>query len=253
MREQGLTKSMALKATIHRATVQLADMDRQIYGDHEMMIARHPSETDERMLVRLLAFALNIPASEDHGTLVFAKDMWDPDEPALWQKDLTGEIQHWIEVGQPDDRRIMQASSRAGRATIYSFSSSASQWWSGIQRKLTLADSVCAKPSTRCTGNPVDEARCDRAGRLDLDGRRPALIRGFPAAAVRRCVTLPRSPNDTVVLCPADLGDSVDTSLFRPREFMGAGFPPSRRLDPLNHLRGEVTPPNGVSAEKQFA
>ena len=87
---------MALKATICKATVQLADIDRGVYGDYPIVIARHPSETDERMLIRLLAFALNVPADGDHGALEFAKDMWDADEPGLWQKDLTGHIMHWM-------------------------------------------------------------------------------------------------------------------------------------------------------------
>src|SRR6187431_3153068 len=106
---------MAIKATIYKASVQLADMDRNHYGDYEVTIARHPSETDERMLVRLLAFALNVPANEDRGALEFAKDMWDSDEPGLWQKDLTGQLVHWIEIGQPDDKRLLRAASRSGR------------------------------------------------------------------------------------------------------------------------------------------
>jgi len=67
-------------------------MDRNSYGDYPLTIARHPSETDERMLIRLLAFALNLPGANDPGALEFARDMWDADESALWQKDLTGQI-----------------------------------------------------------------------------------------------------------------------------------------------------------------
>lgn len=130
---------MAIKATIYKADVELADMDRHIYSDHSLTIARHPSETDERMLIRLLAFALNPSTNEDEGALEFAKDMWDADEPCLWQKDLTGVIKHWIEVGQPDDKRLMRASSRAGKVSVYSFSASAPIWWSGIATKITRA------------------------------------------------------------------------------------------------------------------
>jgi len=133
---------MALKATIYKATLQLADMDRQIYGDHGVTIARHPSEADERMMIRLLAFALNAPASNDHGALEFAKDLWDTDEPALWQKDLTGQIVHWIDVGQPDDKRLMRASPRAERVSVYSFSASTPIWWSGIATKITRATNL---------------------------------------------------------------------------------------------------------------
>lgn len=130
---------MALKAIIYKATVQLADMDRNVYRDHDLTIARHPSETDERLLIRMLAFALNVPANDDHGALEFARDMWDSAEPALWQKDLTGRIIHWIEVGQPDERRLMQASSRSARVSVYSFNSSTPPWWSGLADKVTRA------------------------------------------------------------------------------------------------------------------
>jgi uncharacterized protein YaeQ len=130
---------MALKATIYKAKIQVSDIDRNLYSDHEVTIARHPSETDERLLVRLLAFALNAPANNDHGTLEFARDMWEADEPALWEKDLTGQLQHWIEVGQPDDKRIMQSSSRADRTSVYSFASSTAQWWSTVGPKITRA------------------------------------------------------------------------------------------------------------------
>ena len=101
---------MALKATIFKARVQLADMDRGVYADHALTMARHPSETDERMMMRLLAFALNVPADDHDGTLEFAKGLSDTDEPDLWHRDLTGRIVHWIEIGQPDDKRLLRAS-----------------------------------------------------------------------------------------------------------------------------------------------
>jgi uncharacterized protein YaeQ len=128
---------MALKATIYKAEIQLSDIDRGIYGDHPLTIARHPSETDERLLIRLLAFALNVPADRDHGPLEFAKDMWNADEPSLWQKDFTGDIVHWIEVGQPDARRLLRATARVGRVSVYTFSSSTPTWWKGIESELT--------------------------------------------------------------------------------------------------------------------
>jgi uncharacterized protein YaeQ len=130
---------MAIKATIHKIKLELADLDRQLYLDHELTVARHPSETDERMMIRLLAFALNAPANNDGGALEFAKDMWDPDEPALWQKDLTGQLVHWVEVGQPDEKRILRASARNDRVSVYSFGSSTTTWWNGIAPRLTRA------------------------------------------------------------------------------------------------------------------
>jgi uncharacterized protein YaeQ len=130
---------MAIKATIHKAQVQIADMDRGVYADHSVTIARHPSETDERMMIRLLAFALNVPADDKRGKLEFAKDLWDVDEPALWHKDYTDAVLHWIDVGQPDDKRLMRAAGRAERVSVYSFSSSTPVWWKGIESKLTRA------------------------------------------------------------------------------------------------------------------
>ncbi len=135
---------MALKATIYKASLQLADMDRNVYGDYATTIARHPSETDERMLIRLLAFALNVPSDDSRGTLEFAKDLWEADEPALWQKDFAGGIEHWIEVGQPDEKRLMRVSGRAARVSVYSFSSSTSVWWSGIANLVTRARNLTA-------------------------------------------------------------------------------------------------------------
>jgi uncharacterized protein YaeQ len=133
---------MATKATIYKAEVQLSDIDRGVYGDYPITIARHPSETDERLLIRLLAFALNVPADGDHGPLEFAKDMWDADEPSLWQKDFTGDILHWIEVGQPDARRLLRMTARVGRVSVYSFSSSTPTWWKGIEPELTRAKNL---------------------------------------------------------------------------------------------------------------
>ena len=133
---------MALKAIIHKAQLQIADMDRNVYVDHAVTIARHPSETDERMMIRLLALALNLPADTDHGTLEFAKDLWEADEPALWHKDLTGQIKHWVEVGQPDDKRLMKASGRADKVSVFSFSASTPIWWSGIATKITRATNI---------------------------------------------------------------------------------------------------------------
>jgi uncharacterized protein YaeQ len=133
---------MALKATIFKASLQIADMDRNVYVDHNLTLARHPSETDERMMIRLLALALNLPADTDHGTLEFAKGLWDVDEPELWHKDLTGRIRHWIEVGQPDEKRLMKASGRADRVSVFSYSPGTLIWWEGIQTRITRARNV---------------------------------------------------------------------------------------------------------------
>jgi uncharacterized protein YaeQ len=133
---------MALKATIYKASIALADMDRQLYADHATTIARHPSETDERMMVRLLAQVLNLTPDNHRGTLELAKDLWDTDEPALWHRDLTGQIEHWIDVGQPDDKRLMKASGRAAQVSVYGFSASTPIWWSAVASKISRAANV---------------------------------------------------------------------------------------------------------------
>ena len=102
---------MATGATIFKAELQIADLDRHYYHDHTLTLARHPSETDERMMVRLLAFVLHA-----HETLSFGNGLSTCDEPDLWQKDLTGAVQFWIDVGLPDEKMIRKACGRAGTA-----------------------------------------------------------------------------------------------------------------------------------------
>lgn len=116
---------MALKSTIFKAELQIADMDRNYYHDHALTLARHPSETDERMMARLLAFMLNAG-----DTLSFGKGLSAEDEPALWQKDLTGVIQLWVEVGLPDEKSVRKACGRADQVIIYSYGGHAAElWW----------------------------------------------------------------------------------------------------------------------------
>jgi len=126
---------MALKSTICKALLQVSDMDRGHFGEHALTIARHPSETDERMMVRLLAFALHAGHGEDGPQ--FCKGLSEEDEPDLWQKDLTGTIQLWVDVGQPDERRLRKACGRAQQVFVYSYSGQgAGIWWRQIEDKL---------------------------------------------------------------------------------------------------------------------
>jgi uncharacterized protein YaeQ len=122
---------MALKATIFKAELNIADMDRGYYQDHQLTLALHPSETKERLIVRLLAFALN--ANQD---IIFCKGLSDDDEPDLWQKNLNGEIELWIDVGMPDEKRIRKACHRAKRVIIYSYGGRNKVWWQQIRDKL---------------------------------------------------------------------------------------------------------------------
>lgn len=116
---------MALKATIFRAEVAVADMDRNYYATHRVQLARHPSETSERMMVRLLAFVLH---ADEH--LEFGKGLSADAEPDLWLRDLTGAVESWIEVGQPDERRLRQACGRAREVQVYAYGGqSVDLWW----------------------------------------------------------------------------------------------------------------------------
>lgn len=128
---------MALKATIYKAELSIADMDRNYYATHSLTLARHPSETDERMMVRLLAFAIHADEA-----LSFTKGMFDVEEPDLWQKDLTDAIQLWIEVGQPDDRRILKGCGRSEHVIVYSYSAASPIWWKQLANKVERAKNL---------------------------------------------------------------------------------------------------------------
>jgi len=116
---------VALKSTIYKANLNIADLDRGYYGDHALTLARHPSETDERMMVRLLAFALF--ADE---RLEFGKGLSTTEEPALWLKELHGDIRLWIEVGLPDERSLRRAAGRAAEVVVLAYGGRAMDaWW----------------------------------------------------------------------------------------------------------------------------
>lgn len=129
---------MAQNATIFKLDLQISDMDRHYYASHSLTLARHPSETDERLMVRVLAFVLN--ASD---TLAFGKGLSSDDEPDLWQKDLTGAVEKWIEVGQPDEKRIRKACGLSREVIIYPYSgTSAGIWREQNQRNIEKLDKV---------------------------------------------------------------------------------------------------------------
>lgn len=128
---------MALKATIFKAELQVADMDRHHYADYSLTLARHPSETDERMMVRLLAFALFADPA-----LGFGKGLCADDEPDLWQKDLTGTIERWIDVGQPDEKWIRKACGRAREVVIVAYGRALDVWWNATRAKVARHDGL---------------------------------------------------------------------------------------------------------------
>ena len=120
---------MALKATIFKAELSISDMTRNYYHDHSITLARHPSENDDRMMVRLLVFALHA-----NDALVFGDKIGNTDEPDLWQKDLTGAIDLWIDVGHPDEKSVRKACGRARQVFVYPFGGHASTvWWNQVK------------------------------------------------------------------------------------------------------------------------
>lgn len=123
---------MALKSTIFKVELQLADLDRNHYQTYPLTLARHPSETDERMMVRVLAFALHADAA-----LEFGKGLSTEDEPDLWRKDLTGAVEQWIEVGLPDEKRLRKACGRADEVFVVTYGGrTADLWWEQNQAAL---------------------------------------------------------------------------------------------------------------------
>lgn len=132
---------MALKSTVFKATLAVADIDRGYYADHSLTIARHPSETDERMMVRLAAFALNAHALQTlcngDATLAFGAGLSTPEDPDVVLRDFTGRTRLWIEVGQPEERPVAKACSQADQVAVYAYSPAAEIWWRGIEGKLS--------------------------------------------------------------------------------------------------------------------
>ncbi|HLJ88722.1 MAG TPA: YaeQ family protein [Candidatus Angelobacter sp.] len=123
---------MALGATIYKAELQVSDMDRHYYETHALTLAQHPSETVERLMVRLIAFALH--ADE---RLEFGRGLSTEGEPDLWRKSLTGEIEQWIELGHPDEQHIRKACGRARQVVVISYSGRSSDvWWDKIAASL---------------------------------------------------------------------------------------------------------------------
>ena len=115
---------MALKATIHKAELTLSDLDRDYYATESLTVALHPSETEARMMLRLMAYALNA-----HPDLGFTRGLSSTDEPDLWQRNPDGTLEHWIELGQPDEKRLRKACGQAKNVSVYSYGGQAPEAW----------------------------------------------------------------------------------------------------------------------------
>lgn len=132
---------MAIKSTIFKVSLSIADIDHAYYADHSLTLARHPSETDERMMVRLVALAFNAHCLQTvcngDGVLSFGAGLSDPHDPDVWLKDFTDRLRLWIEVGQPEEKPISKASKKADQAIVYAFNHAAEVWFKGIENKIS--------------------------------------------------------------------------------------------------------------------
>src|SRR5262245_58996415 len=135
---------MALKSTVFKAQLQVADIDHGYYAEHALTLARHPSETDERMMVRVAALALHAHQLQDllrgDGRLAFGAGLSDPDDPDVALTDFSGRKRLWIEVGQPDERALAKASAQADAVVVIAYQSAADVWWRGLVNKVSRLD-----------------------------------------------------------------------------------------------------------------
>lgn len=129
---------MALGATINKVALSVANMERHYYQDHELVVAMHPSENDFRFMIRVIAFALNA-----HENLAFTKGLNTDNEPELWQKSLSDEVEVWVDFGQVDEKRIRKACGRAKQVIIYTYHErKASVWWEKNKQNLARHDNL---------------------------------------------------------------------------------------------------------------
>ncbi|KMK68181.1 YaeQ family protein [Puniceibacterium sp. IMCC21224] len=129
---------MAQNATIYKVELSVSDMDRHYYETHKLTVAKHPSETDERLMVRILAFALN---ARDH--LEMTKGLSTDDEPDIWQKSLSGEIDLWVALRLPSEKVLHQSCNKAGKVIVYPYGGrNAEMWWDKVRNGTTRFDNL---------------------------------------------------------------------------------------------------------------
>lgn len=149
---------MALGATVYKATLDISDLDRGYYATHVLTVARHPSETEERLMLRILAFS---SLAGEH--LEFGRGLSTEGEPALWEIDDTGTIERWVEVGCPDVRQVRRAAGRSNHVTILAYDEDRmGPWWQNVAGEfskinklsvLAVSDSEVAALTTLCSRN----------------------------------------------------------------------------------------------------
>ena len=129
---------MAQKSTIYKVELSVCDMDRHYYETHKLTVAKHPSETDERLMVRVLSFALNA-----HEYLEMTKGLSTDDEPDIWQKSLSGELELWVALGLPSEKIVRQSCGKADKVIVYSYGgNTAEMWWDKIKNSTTRFDNL---------------------------------------------------------------------------------------------------------------
>ena len=129
---------MAQKATIYKVELSVSDMDRNYYETHNLTVAKHPSETNERLMVRILSFALNA-----HEKLEFSKGISSDDEPDIWQKSLSGELDLWVTLGLPSEKIVRQSCGKSNKVIIYCYGGrTAEMWWEKIQNSTTRFENL---------------------------------------------------------------------------------------------------------------
>jgi len=129
---------MAQNATIYKIELSVFDMDRHYYEVHKLTVAKHPSETDERLMVRIVAFALNA-----HEHLEMTKGLSTDDEPDIWQKSLSGELDVWVALGLPSEKVVRQSCGKAGKVVVYSYGGrTAEMWWDKNKNSTTRFDNL---------------------------------------------------------------------------------------------------------------
>ncbi|MEQ6247681.1 YaeQ family protein [Sulfitobacter sp. HNIBRBA3233] len=129
---------MAQNATIYKVELTVSDMDRHYYETHKLTVAKHPSETDERMMVRLVAFALNA-----HEHLEMTKGISTDDEPDIWQKSLSGDLDVWVALGLPSEKVVRQSCNKAAKVIVYPYGGrTAEAWWDKIRNSTSRFDNL---------------------------------------------------------------------------------------------------------------
>ncbi|WP_371185856.1 YaeQ family protein [Thalassotalea maritima] len=169
---------MALKATINKALIHVSDMDRHVYDTFNLTIAQHPSETDKRMMVRLLAYVLN---SREH--LRFTKGLSEDSEPEIWAIDYSDQIQLWIDLGEVDEKRIKKACAQSQQVIVYTYHSTSEAWWQKMSQKVHQFDNlkVVALDDEQCeqlanfAGRSIDLTCTIDSGHIYLNNDNQAL------------------------------------------------------------------------------